>query len=137
MKKIVATLVFSIFSLLSVAAHAGDFADVKAMVVDAREQLLIMLKDSTKRGVEQQKLVQDTADAVTAKIASLHVPKPKIGKHKQMAGLWEAFKKTRDKELVPAILAGKQAEAEKIAHGVQQKRLDKIYALCDELEKIK
>lgn len=135
MKKIVAGLVVSIFSLMAVAAHAGEFADLKKQVMDAREQLVIMMKDPNKRGADQQKIVQDTADAVTAKIASMTVPKPKTGKHKQMAGLWEAFKKTRDKELVPLILAGKQAEAEKIALGIQKDRLTKIYALCDELDK--
>lgn len=135
MKKLLVGLVISAFTLVSVTAQAGEFSEVKKMVGDAREQLLVMLKDPSKRGADQQKIVQDTADAVSAKIASMKVPKPKEGKHKQMAGLWEAFKKTRDKELVPLILAGKQAEAEKLAGGIQKDRLAKIYALCDELGK--
>ena len=93
------------------------------------------MKDPTKRGADQQKKVQDTGDAVTAKIASMKVSKHRSNKLRQMAGLWEAFKHTRDKELVPLILAGKQAEAEKVAGGIQKHRLSEIYALCDELDK--
>ena len=40
MKKFLAGLVVSVFSLVAVAAYAGDFADLKKQVMDAREQLV-------------------------------------------------------------------------------------------------
>ena len=46
---------------------------------------------------------------------------------------WSAFKKTREDELVPMILGGKQADAEKLAGGVQKERFQKIIGLVDGL----
>lgn len=45
---------------------------------------------------------------------------------------WEAFRNTRDSELIPLIEAGKIDEAKKIAFGVQAERYNKFRALAIE-----
>ena len=52
---------------------------------------------------------------------------------KELVDTWSAFKKTREDELVPMILGGKQADAEKLAGGVQKERFQKIIGLVDGL----
>jgi len=59
----------------------------------------------------------------------LKAPAGKEAQFKELVDTWSAFKKTREEELVPAILAGKDAEARKIAGGIQKDR----YTKCQEL----
>ena len=53
---------------------------------------------------------------------------------KIMSDNWAEFKKTREEELVPLILAGKQEEGKKIAMGIQKERLTKVLTLTKELD---
>ncbi|MBI4665940.1 MAG: hypothetical protein HY751_05945 [Nitrospinae bacterium] len=122
--------VFTIFS-----ANAGEFGDLKKKVNDAREAFVTLLKNKDKRGADQQKLVKDTADAVSAALAKMKSPAGKDAQFKELSDTWAAFKKTREDELVPMVLAGKQEDAEKLAGGIQKERLGKVNALCDELDK--
>jgi hypothetical protein len=45
------------------------------------------------------------------------------------------FKLTREKELVPAILANEREKYEKIGAGIQKERLDRMYVLIAAIEK--
>jgi hypothetical protein len=129
-------LFFSLFLVLATAlAYAGDIAALKQKIVEARCALYIMLYTIDKRDADQQKQVKNTADAVSAHLATLKAPAGKEAQFKELAATWKAFKKTREEELVPRILAGKQAEAEKIATGVQSDRFKKMMELCEKLEK--
>ncbi|MBI5327231.1 MAG: hypothetical protein HZB80_02915 [Deltaproteobacteria bacterium] len=119
----------------SASAYAGEFGDLKKKTNDARDSLLSMLKNKDRRGAEQQKLVKDTADAVSAQLAKMKAPAGKEGKFKELVDTWNAFKKTREHELVPLILSGKQEDAEKLGGGVQKGRIKKVMELCDELDK--
>jgi len=134
MKKLSAILATALF-LLSSSLSAGEFADLHKMVVDARDSLIVLVKNEDKRGEAQQKLVKDTANAVSAKIATMKAPAGKEAQFTEMSKNWADFKKTREDELVPLILAGKQAEGKKIAMGVQKERLGKVLTLCMELDK--
>ena len=133
MKKIAA---FLVSSLLFVAplAQAGEIADLKQKMIEARRTLYIMIDDGNKRGPDQQKKVKDTADAVSTQFASMKAPAGKEKQFKELAATWKAFKKTREEELVPLILSRKQKEAEKVATGVQNDRFMKMMMLCEELE---
>ncbi len=130
-------LVLSALVLLSTAlpAHASDLSELKAKIVAARKELVTMVMSPDKRGPDQQKKVKDTADAVSAQFATMKVPPAQADKYKELRESWEAFKHTRETELVPAILAGEKTKAEKIASGIQKERLDKCYALIAELDK--
>lgn len=133
MKKLLAGLVLSFFALAAVSAHAGQFDDLIKKIGEARTALLVMEKHKDKRGPAQQKVVKDTADAVSAMLAKMKAPKDKEHQFKELVETWNAFKKTRETELVSLITAGEKDDAYRIAHGIQQERLDTLYVLCGEL----
>ncbi len=128
--KIVLTL--SVFACTSLA-HANEFADLRGKMSAARESLVTMLVNKDKRGADHQKVVKDTADAVSAQIAKMKAPAGKEAQFKELVDTWNAFKKTREAELVPAIMAGKEDEAKKIAGGIQKERFTKCQQLLGEL----
>jgi len=43
--------------------------------------------------------------------------------------VWDQFKATREKEIIPAIYAGNVAEAKKISDGIQYERLSKMWGI--------
>ncbi len=135
MKRQVAYYFALIFILAAVSAHAGDIALLKQKLVDARSALFTMLENVDKRDAAQQKLVKDTANAVSAVLADMKAPEGKEALFKELVATWKAFKKTREEELVPRILERKQLEAEHIATGIQNERFLKMINLCEELEK--
>jgi hypothetical protein len=114
-------------------AQANEFADLRVKATAARESLVTMLVNKDKRGPDQQKVVKDTADAVSATLAKIKPPAGKEAQLKELNEAWNAFKKTREVELVPAILAGKDDEARKIAGGVQKDRYTRVQELIGAL----
>jgi formiminotetrahydrofolate cyclodeaminase len=118
---------------LTPTAIASNVSDLRTQMSAARESLVTMLTNKDKRGADQQKIVKDTADRVSATIASLKPPAGKEAKFKELVDTWNAFKKTREQELVPLILAGKDAEARKIATGIQKDRITRCQELLSEL----
>ena len=57
MKKIVTYVCFVMLALLAIPwAHADDFKDLRAKMTVARETLVAMATDKTKRGADQQKI---------------------------------------------------------------------------------
>ncbi len=126
---------FSMFLLFvtlmgaSSIASANEFADLRVKLTAARESLVTMLTNKDKRGADQQKVVKDTADAVSAALAKMKAPAGKEAQFSTLVENWNAFKKTRESELVPAILAGKEDDARKLAGGIQKDR----YTKCQEM----
>ena len=134
MKKLLA-LLFTAFITLSASqwAFANEFTDLRSQLSAARESLVTMMVNKDKRGSDQQKLVKNTADAVSAALAKIKAPAGKEAQFKELVETWNAFKKTREVELVPAILAGKDDEAKKLAGGIQKERITKCQQLVGEL----
>jgi hypothetical protein len=114
-------------------ASANEFTDLRGSLSAARESLVTMMLNKEKRGADQQKLVKETADAVSAMLTKMKAPAGKEAQFKELVETWNAFKKTRETELVPAILAGKEDEARKLAGGVQKERITKAQQLVGEL----
>jgi len=133
MKNFIIGMIFTLLSLTAGSVYANDFKDLRTKMVAARESLITMATDKTKRSPEQQKLVKDTADAVSAALGKLKAPAGKEAQFKELQETWNAFKKTRETELVPAILSGKDDEALKIAGGIQKKRFATCLSLVGEL----
>ena len=117
----------------SLPAAANEFTELRGQLSAARESLVTMLTNKDKRGPEQQKLVKDTADAVSARLAKMKAPAGKDAQFKELNDTWAAFKKTRETELVPAILAGRDEDARKLAGGVQRERITRCQQLVGEL----
>lgn len=123
-----------IFSLLA-SSHsyaACTFPQLKSKIETARKTLVEMLGGKT--DAAQQKFVKDTADDVSHCFTEISVPKGKDKDFAELKGAWEAFKNTRETELVPAILAGKTDNARKTATGIQKERLDKMMRLIMTLQ---
>jgi hypothetical protein len=114
-------------------AHATTMTDLRGQMSAARESLVTMLTNKDKRGADHQKVVKDTADLVSASLAKMKAPAGKEAQFKELVETWNAFKKTRETELVPLILAGKDAEARKIASGIQKDRITRCQQLIGEL----
>jgi len=128
-------LVPAILLVSSVPLSAGEYSVLKEEIATARKALVTLVLHRDKRGPDQQKLVKDTADAVSAHLAKLKAPAGKGPEFKELNETWTAFKATREKELVPAILAGEREKADKIGTGIQKTRLDRMYALIGVIEK--
>lgn len=133
MKNFFAALLLGLLTLVSGPLYADDFKDLRTKLTAARESLITMATDKTKRTPEQQKLVKDTADTVSTALGKLKAPAGKEAQFKELQETWAAFKKTRETELVPAILSGKDDEALKIAGGVQKTRFAKCLSLVGDL----
>lgn len=114
-------------------ALANEYSDLRGKLSAARESLVTMLTNKDKRGADQQKIVKATADDVSATLAKLKAPAGKEAQFKELVENWNAFKKTREVDLVPAILAGKDDEARKLAGGIQKERITKCQQLVGEL----
>ena len=134
MKKLLAILASVVLTGMATSASAGEFGDLRTKLSAARESLVTMMLHKDQRGADQQKLVKDTADAVSAQLAKMKAPAGKEAQFKELVATWAAFKDTREKELVPAILKGNDDEAKKIAGGVQKERITKCQTLTSELD---
>ncbi len=121
--------------VVALPAYASELSTLKEDMLAARKELVTMVMNPGKRGPDQQKRVKDTADAVSAQLDRMAVPDGKADRFKELRATWDAFKHTRETELVPAILAGNKQEAEKIASGVQKERLERCFALISELDR--
>lgn len=133
MKKIITILALTLS--FGAAVHAETVAELKAAVVEARDSLVIMVKNKDKRTPEHQKLVKDSADKVSSMLGKVTVGADKAKAMDEFKTTWTEFKKTRETELVPAILAGKQEEGDKLATGIQKERYKKMMDLLGQIEK--
>ena len=135
MKKLLAVFLAFFLAGLAVPANAGEFGDtLRPKLSAARESLVTMMLHKDQRGSDQQKLVKDTADAVSAQLAKMKAPAGKEAQFKELVETWAAFKKTRETELVPLILKGKDEEAKKLGGGIQKERITKCQNLINELD---
>lgn len=125
----------AIVVMLASPASAGEFTLLREQIVAARQTLVSMVLYREKRGPEQQKLVKETADRVSSTFSRLKPPVGKAAEFKELKDTWEAFKRTRETELVPAILSNDKEKYERIGAGVQKERLDRMYALITALER--
>ena len=134
MKKWLAALSLAVLGFgVSGAALANEFEDLRTEMTAARESLVTLVVNKEKRGADQQKLVKETADKVSAHLAKMKAPAGKETQFKELSETWAAFKKTRETELVPAVLAGKDDDAKKLVNGIQKERYTKCQQLVGDL----
>jgi len=134
MKKWFAALSLAVLGLgVSGLAQANEFEDLRTEMTAARESLVTLVVNKDKRGADQQKLVKETADKVSAHLAKMKAPAGKEAQFKELTETWAAFKKTRETELVPAVLAGKDDDAKKLVNGIQKERYTKCQQILGDL----
>jgi uncharacterized protein YeaO (DUF488 family) len=135
MKKTISTIAFLSFFAFGTSTNAGEYSDLKTKITSARDSAVTLIKNKDKRGADQQKLVKETAEAVSNALKKITPSAGKEAKFTELKNTWVAFKKVREEEIIPMAIEGKQEAAEKLANGVNKDRLQRMYQLCDELDK--
>ena len=110
-----------------IAGAAGP-ADVCTNLGEARTQLVALLgeADATKFDGYKAK-IQAASKAVDAELAAM-ASGPDAAKASAFKPVWDAFKATRENEIVPAVYAGDKEKAKGLATGVQAGRMKEMKA---------
>jgi hypothetical protein len=112
--------------LTSGLAQAATPADVCTNLGEARTQLVALLgeADATKLDGYKAK-IQAASSAVDASLASM-AGGPDAAKADAFKKVWEPFKATREKEIIPAVYAGEKDKAKGLATGIQAERMKEM-----------
>ena len=110
------------------AAWADHRPEACMALVDARAALWSMMdaKDKSSQDALNAK-VQATSTKLDTVLAAKTGPEATLAA--EFKAVWDQFKATRENEIIPAVYAGKAAEAKKIAAGVQAGRLSKMWGI--------
>ncbi len=125
-RSIAVTMVLALGWASVPTARADPASDACAALVAARGTLYSMLnaKDKSAQDALSAKVQAASAelDSVIAAMTGADA-KPAAA----FKAVWEQFKATRDKEIIPAIYQGNAADAKKIADGIQYQRLSQMW----------
>jgi hypothetical protein len=135
MKTLQSLLIGALLLVVSATASAGEFTVLKDEITAARASLVNMVTNRGKRGPAEQKLVKETAEAVSVHLSRLKAPQGKATEFQELKETWNAFKSTRENELVPAILANETEKVTRLGAVIQKARLERMYALIQILDK--
>ncbi len=110
------------------AARADSASDACAALVNARTTLYSMLsaKDKSAQDALNAK-VQEASGKLDSVLAGMTGADAK--KAADFKAVWDQFKATRDKDIIPAVYKGNAAEAKKIADGIQYQRLSQMWSI--------
>lgn len=129
-------LCFAVFGNIA-AAQAGQASDIKNALATTRSHTMAMLSEGDRAVLDMryEEALQSSkkVDALLGSAISdksLAAVQPTL---KQFNGIWEEFKATRDKEIIPALFAGERDKARGLAQKVQAGRFKKMNELLDSL----
>lgn len=123
---------------VSQVALAGHADTIQAALMEARSNLVSMV-DATDKAAQDgfygkiTKASKDVDAALGAALKDAATTADQAAKYKDFQATWEAFKNTRENEIVPAVRAGKTADAKALAGGIQAERMKKMKGLLGEL----
>jgi hypothetical protein len=135
MKKLLAVTAIAGLSLVSFAAQAGQFGDLREKLTVVRTSMIDLLMKKEQRQPAQWKAADAKSSAAKAALAALKAPAGKEAQFAELRTIVTAFLNTRDKELRDALVAGNDAEAKRLLTVVQKERYGKITALTEALDK--
>ncbi|MBI3663682.1 MAG: MCP four helix bundle domain-containing protein [Acidobacteria bacterium] len=126
-------------TLLVGGARAADWGELGKHLDAARENMMKMLdaKDASSRDAAYDEVKKATKE-LDAALADMVKSAPEAAKSKlnDFKSTWEAFKNTRDSELVPAALSGdpeKVKQAKEKAGAIQKERFGKMKQIIEEM----
>jgi hypothetical protein len=127
-RSIAVTMVFVLGLAFVPAAWADSASDACAALVEARSTLYSMLnaKDKSAQDALSGK-VQEASAKVDSVLAAMTGADAKAAA--AFKAVWDQFKATRDKDIIPAIYKGNADEAKKIADGIQYQRLSQMWSI--------
>jgi hypothetical protein len=120
--------VFGLGLALAPVAWADSASDACAALVDARNALYSMInaKDKSAQDALNAK-VQAASTKLDSVLAGMTGADAKLAA--DFKSIWDQFKATREKEIIPAIYKGNADDARKIADGIQSERLSKMWGI--------
>ncbi len=138
MKNLFAVLLAALACLLLAApVLAGPVGDIKSTLTTTRQQTMSMLSEDDRAVLEMRyddalksSKELDALLAAALKNDALRAAQPTL---LQFKTTWEAFKKTRDSEIIPLLMAGSNFKARAMAFTVQAPRFKKMNELLDSL----
>jgi hypothetical protein len=109
-------------------AGAGPASEVCVALAEARVALYSMINSKDKSGQDALNAkVQAASARVDSALAAMTGADAKMSA--DFKAVWDQFKATREKEIIPAIYAGNVADAKKISDGIQYERLSKMWSI--------
>ncbi|MEO5365109.1 MAG: hypothetical protein H7831_01870 [Magnetococcus sp. WYHC-3] len=109
-------------ALAAGGAEAGPVADeVKMAMGEARQNLVAMVGAADMAEYPQREMA---IQAATAKVDATVAAHPQA--LAAFNAVWMEFKNTRDTQIIPALKAGKVADAKALASGIQAERVKKM-----------
>ena len=110
-----------------------NIANLKSNMNEVRVALLTMMAATDKAKLdEQNEHIKELREDIAARLSEL-TRSTSNEKVKALKETIEAFRDTRDKEVIPLIYEGKVQEAKAIAAGIQAERFKKIVSISNEL----
>jgi hypothetical protein len=116
-------------------AFAGKVEDIQTKLNQSRQQTMAMLSEPDKTVLEMRyEEALAFSKEVDAGLQSALADPSMQAQHAPLEAfqrVWEVFKTTRDQEIVPLLMAGKQDEARALAQKVQSSRFKRMNDLLD------
>jgi hypothetical protein len=124
-----ATGILASLLLATGSAHAAPADDACAALMEARGHLVTMIGSSDQAAYPDLKAkiyaASDKVDAVVNAMQKSYNSSDEA-QAKAFKPVWEAFKATRNNEIIPAMFAGKVADAKALAIGIQAERMKQM-----------
>jgi hypothetical protein len=122
------TLLAAVLLSSAGTASAATPADACANLGEARTQLVAMLGESDPAKLDALKAkVHAASDKLDKDLAAMAAG-PDAAKVNAFKPAWDAFKATRETEIIPALYAGDKDKAKGLATGVQAGRMKEMKA---------
>jgi hypothetical protein len=127
-QSIAVTTMFGLGLAFVPVAWADPKSDACAALVDARSALYSMInaKDKSTQDALNAKL-QAASTKLDSMLAGMTGADAKVAA--DFKAVWDQFKGTREKEIIPAIYKGNAGDAKKIADGIQLDRLSQMWRI--------
>jgi hypothetical protein len=109
------------------AARANPASDICTSLVNARTALYSMMKAKDESMDALKVKMQVASTKLDSALADMTGPDAKLAA--DFKAVWDQFKATRDKEIIPAIYRGNTDDAKKLADGIQYERFSKMWSI--------
>jgi len=138
MNRIIAALLASFtWFVFSGPVQAGQVADIKATLNMTRQHTMVMLSENDRAVLEMRydEALASSKDldailGAALKNEALLAMRPQL---MQFQVIWDAFKQTRDQEVIPALFSGAYDKARDLAQRVQAPRFKQMNELLQSL----
>lgn len=125
----------SLFVAMPPAAFAGKLEDIQTTLNQSRQQTMAMLSETDQTALQMR--YEDalaSSKEVDANLQRALADPALQAQHAQLVEfkqVWDVFKASRDQEIVPLLMAGKQDQGRALARTVQLPRFKHMNDLLD------